>query len=356
MSVNEMQEDIELENLDIESGSDELIREVNMTVDKGQEPERIDKYLVNHVERITRSKFQAAADLGCVLVNDKPVKSSYKVNPNDVIKVLLPMPYGHEGIQAEELPLDIVFEDKEMMIINKAAGMVVHPGVGNYTGTLVNALLFHVKELAKGQDALKPGIVHRLDKDTSGIMVIAKSDYAMAFLAKQFFDKTNHRKYYTLVWGDVDGNEGTIDKPIGRDKSERKRMKCYEDETEGKRSVTHFKVLERFGYVTLVECILETGRTHQIRVHMASLGHPVFNDDRYGGNMIVKGTIFSKYKQFVENCFKLCPRQALHAKELGIDHPTTKERMEFNSDLPPDMTALIEKWRGYTVGRLDENE
>lgn len=347
-----MIEDIEINEL--ENEGDELVREVLLQVDKGQESIRIDKYLVNHVERISRSKFQAAADSESILVNGKPVKSSYKVNPNDSIKVILPMPFGHEGIKPEDIPLNILYEDKSLLILNKPAGLVVHPGVGNYTGTLVNALLFHVKDLGKGSDALKPGIVHRLDKDTSGIMVIAKSDYAMAYLAKQFFEKTNHRKYVALVWGDIEANEGTIDKNIGRDKFERKRMRTFEDDFEGKPSVTHYKVLERFGYCTLVECILETGRTHQIRVHMASLGHPVFNDDRYGGNVIVKGTVFSKYKQFVENCFKVCPRQALHAKELGIEHPETKKWMSFDSELPEDMAMLVEKWRGYSKGRLLE--
>ena len=344
--------DFESEELEIES--DEFVREINLEVDKGQEPVRIDKYLVGHVERISRSKFQAAADSGSLLVNDKPVKSSYKIAPLDKIKVILPMPFGHEGVKPEDIPLNIVYEDAIMLIINKPAGLVVHPGVGNYTGTLVNALLFHVKELGKGQDALKPGIVHRLDKDTSGIMVLAKSDYAMAYLAKQFFDKTNHRKYITLVWGDIDHEHGTIDKNIGRDRFERKRMRTFEVDFEGKPSITHYKVLERFGYCTLVECVLETGRTHQIRVHMASLGHPVFNDDRYGGNVIVKGTVFSKYKQFVENCFKVCPRQALHAKELGIEHPETKKWMSFDSELPKDMYLLVEKWRSYSKGRLQE--
>jgi len=345
---------IELESEELEIEVDELIREVNLEVDKGQQSIRIDKYLVSHVERISRSKFQAAADSGSLLVNEKPVKSSYKINPLDKIRVILPMPFGHEGVKPEDIPLNIVYEDKSMLVINKPAGLVVHPGVGNYTGTLVNALLFHIKELGKGQDALKPGIVHRLDKDTSGIMVLAKSDYAMAYLAKQFFDKTNHRKYISLVWGDIDHEEGTIDKNIGRDKFERKRMRTFEDDFEGKKSITHYKVLERFGYCTLVECILETGRTHQIRVHMASLGHPVFNDDRYGGNVIVKGTVFSKYKQFVENCFKVCPRQALHAKELGIEHPETKKWMSFDSELPDDMNLLVEKWRNYSKGRLQE--
>lgn len=343
-----------IENEELEVDNEELIREVQLDVDKGQEPIRIDKYLVGHVERISRSKFQAAADSGCLLVNDKPVKSSYKIGPLDKIKVILPMPFGHEGIKPEDIPLNILYEDTSLLIINKPAGLVVHPGVGNYTGTLVNALLFHVKELGKGQDALKPGIVHRLDKDTSGIMVIAKNDYAMAYLAKQFYDKTNHRKYYALVWGDIDQEQGTIDKNIGRDKFERKRMKTFEDSFEGKPSITHYKVIERYGYCTLVECILETGRTHQIRVHMASIGHPVFNDDRYGGNTIVKGTIFSKYKQFVENCFKICPRQALHAKELGIEHPETKKWMSFDSELPNDMQLLVNKWQAYSKGRLQE--
>lgn len=345
-----------LDSIETDGNEDELIREINLVVDKGQESIRIDKYLVNRSERISRSKFQACADVGNLFVNGKAVKPSYKILPNDIIQAILPMPFGHEGIKAEDIPLDIVFEDKSMMIINKPAGLVVHPGIGNYTGTLVNALLFHVKDLAKGADNLKPGIVHRLDKDTSGLMVIAKTEYAIAYLAKQFFERTNHRKYVTLVWGDIEEETGTIDKNIGRHKTERKKMATYEDELEGKHSVTHYKVLERFGYVTLVECKLETGRTHQIRVHMASIGHPVFMDDRYGGNTIVKGTIFSKYKQFIENCFSICPRQALHAKELGVEHPESKKWLQWDSKVPADMQALIDKWRGYTAGRIQDWE
>lgn len=337
---------------EIEEGAqeEELIREVNLLVDRGQESIRIDKFLATRAERISRSKFQAAAEVGHLLVNDKPVRPSYKILPGDKIQAILPMPFGHEGIHPENIPLNIVYEDQELIVLNKPAGMVVHPGVGNYSGTLVNALLHHVQDLAKGQDKLKPGIVHRLDKDTSGLMVIAKTDYAMAYLAKQFFEKTNHRKYISLIWGDLKDDEGTIDKNIGRHKSERKRMTTYDNE-EGKPSVTHYKVLERFGYVTLVECVLETGRTHQIRVHMASNGHPVFMDDRYRGDVIAKGTIFNKYRQFVENCFKICPRQALHAMELGFTHPTTKKWMEWSCAIPEDMEALIEKWRAYTAGR-----
>jgi 23S rRNA pseudouridine1911/1915/1917 synthase len=347
----------EVEEIIEQESDDELIREVNIVVDKGQEPLRIDKYLVNRAERISRSKFQAAADVGNVFVNGKAVKSSYKILPNDVIRAVLPMPFGHEGLHPEDIPLDIVYEDSSLIIVNKRAGMVVHPGVGNYTGTLVNALLYHVKDLAKGSDKTKPGIVHRLDKDTSGLMVVAKTDYAMAYLAKQFFEKTNHRKYVALVWGNIDQNEGTIDRNIGRHKFERKKMATFDEDTEGsKPSVTHYKVIERFGYVTLIECVLETGRTHQIRVHMASLGHPVFMDDRYGGNVIVKGTIFSKYKQFIDNCFRICPRQALHAKELGIEHPETKKWLQFDSEIPSDMQDLIDKWRAYTAGRLQDLE
>lgn len=345
--------------VDIESleEADELVREINVIVDKGQESVRIDKFLVNRSERISRSKFQACADVGNLTVNGKAVKSSYKIAPDDVIKAILPMPYGHEGIHPENIPLEIVFEDTSFIILNKPAGLVVHPGIGNYTGTLVNALLFHCEQLGKGSDALKPGIVHRLDKDTSGLMVIAKTDYAMAYLAKQFFERTNHRKYVTLVWGDVTEEQGTIDKPIGRHRTERKRMATFDEGEDGsKPSVTHYKVLERFGYVTLLECKLETGRTHQIRVHMASIGHPVFMDDRYGGNVIVKGTVFSKYKQFIDNCFQICPRQALHAKELGVEHPESKKWMQWDSEMPMDMKALIDKWRGYTSGRLRDME
>lgn len=334
----------------------DLIREIIIHVDKGQEPLRIDKYLVNRVERISRTKFQAAAYAGSMFVNEKAVKPNYKVMPNDIIKVIIPMPFGHEDLVAEDIPLNIPYEDDDIMIVNKKPGMVVHPGIGNYNGTLVNALLFHIKDLKVGMEKLKPGIVHRLDKDTSGIMVIAKTEFAMAYLAKQFYDKTNHRRYVALVWGDVDGDEGTVDKNISRHKTDRKKMSVYEDGETGKPSVTHYKVIERFGYVTLIECILETGRTHQIRVHMASIGHPVFNDYRYGGNVIVKGTIFSKYKQFIENCFKICPRQALHALELGIEHPETKKWMDFTSELPADMQKLIDKWRVYTTGRIKEEE
>jgi 23S rRNA pseudouridine1911/1915/1917 synthase len=340
-----------------EEQENELIREISLKIDKGQEPIRIDKFLCSRVERISRTKFQAAADAGSLLVNDKPVKSSYKVMPEDVIKVLIPRPFGFEGIQPEDIPLNIIHEDDDLIIINKEPGLVVHPGVGNYTGTLVNALLFHVKNLVKGTDVLKPGIVHRLDKDTSGVMVIAKTDFAMAHLAKQFFEKTNERKYLTLVWGDLEADSGTIDKPIGRHKTDRKKMTTYNefDNEYAKHSVTHYKVVERFGYATLVECVLETGRTHQIRVHMQSIGHPVFNDNRYGGNVIVKGTVFSKYKQFVENCFKVCPRQALHAKILGIQHPTKKEFIRFDSELPHDMQELLEKWRVYSKGRIEKD-
>jgi|688.fasta_scaffold193187_2 23S rRNA pseudouridine1911/1915/1917 synthase len=339
---------------DMESDQ-ELVREVSIVIDKGQEAVRIDKFLCSRVERISRTKFQAAADAKSLIVNGKPVKSSYKVQPGDHIHVLIPRPFGYEGIEPEDIPLNIIHEDSDLIIINKPAGLVVHPGVGNFTGTLVNALLFHVKDLVKTNDALKPGIVHRLDKETSGVMVIAKNEYALAFLAKQFFEKTNERKYLTLVWGDVEGDTGTIDKPIARHQTDRKKMHAYEpfENENAKHSVTHYKVIERFGYATLIECVLETGRTHQIRVHMASIGHPVFNDKRYGGNVIVKGTIFSKYKQFVENCFKVCPRQALHAKILGIEHPTHKEFIRFDSELPSDMSDLIEKWRSYSKGRLE---
>lgn len=325
----------------------------SIVVDPGQEPIRIDKYLVSRIQNITRTKFRKAADVGNVLVNASAVKANYKVAPNDEIIVLLPVPHGQGNLIAQDIPLDIVYEDDDILLVNKQSGLVVHPGVGNYTGTLVNALMFHCKTLGKGKNLLQPGIVHRLDKETTGVMICAKNDEALSYLSKQFFEKTNHRKYVSLVWGDLENDEGTIVKNIARDPRDRKRMAAFDPEEEiGKHSVTHYKVIERFGYVTLVECVLETGRTHQIRVHMASMGHTVFNDYRYGGNQIVKGTVFSKYKQFVENCFSLCPRQALHAKELGIEHPTTKEWMSFEVDIPEDMQSVIEKWRRYTSNRL----
>ncbi|MCU0327489.1 MAG: RluA family pseudouridine synthase [Chitinophagales bacterium] len=344
-------DDISSSSLDT-SDDDLLTRELSLIVDKGQEPIRIDKFLVNRVERISRTKFQYAAEAGSLMVNGKSVKASYKVQPLDEIFLQIPMPLGYESIKPENIPLNIIYQDEEILLINKPPGLVVHPGVGNFTGTLVNALLYHVAQLAKSKDTVKPGIVHRLDKDTSGVMIVAKDEYSLAFLAKQFFDKTNERKYIALVWGDLLDETGFVESFIGRDKHDRKKMASYSDENYGKYSYTAYKVIKRFGYVTLIECELKTGRTHQIRVHMASIGHPVFNDKRYGGDKICKGTIFSKYKQFVDNCFQVCPRQALHAATLGIIHPKHQEKMCFEAILPEDMMLLIEKWSVYVENRF----
>jgi 23S rRNA pseudouridine1911/1915/1917 synthase len=284
------------------------------------------------------------------------VRASSTLVAGQTLHLVIP-PVSETTVLAEDIPLTVVYEDEDIVVVNKPAGLVVHPAPGHATGTLVNALLHHVEDLPGIAGVARPGLVHRLDKDTSGVMVIAKTDFAMAHLAKQFFEKTNERKYLTLVWGDVEADQGTVDKPIGRHKTDRKKMTTYNefDNEYAKHSVTHYKVVERFGYATLVECVLETGRTHQIRVHMQSIGHPVFNDNRYGGNVIVKGTVFSKYKQFVENCFKVCPRQALHAKILGIQHPTKKEFIRFDSELPNDMQELLEKWRVYSKGRIEKD-
>ncbi len=314
---------------------------------------RIDKFIVNRVEHASRTKIQEAADAGCIHVNDKPVKSNYRVKPNDVVTIVMSYPPREIEIIPEDIPLDIVYEDDELLVVNKPAGMVVHPGYGNYTGTLVNALAWHLKELPlfKSNDP-RPGLVHRIDKDTSGLLVIAKTEYAKMNLAKQFFDKTTTRSYIALAWGYFDQNEGTIVGNIGRSLQDRKQMAVFApDSGIGKHAVTHYRVLERLGYVTMVECRLETGRTHQIRVHFKHIGHTLFNDERYGGNQILKGTTFTKYKQFVENCFKILPRQALHAKTLGFTHPKTGKYLEFDSVLPDDMTACIEKWRNYVSNR-----
>lgn len=317
--------------------------------DKGQESLRVDKFLMNFLPDTSRSKIQKAIDLGQVLANSQSVKSNYKVKPGDEIKVVLSEPPREIDIIAENIPISIVYEDESVAVIDKAAGMVVHPGHGNYTGTLVNALKFHFENLPSMSAELeRPGLVHRIDKDTSGLLVIAKTELAMQNLTKQFKAKTTDRLYEALVWGCLADDSGTIEGNIGRHLKERLQMAVFENSSHGKHSVTHFKVLERFQYVTLVECKLETGRTHQIRVHFKHIGHPLFNDERYGGNIILKGTTFNKYKQFVENCFKICPRQALHAKMLGFSHPVTGERMHFESPLPEDFRNLIEKWRNYS--------
>jgi len=328
--------------------SEDLYEHYSFTAEKGQQPLRVDKYLMNFIEGATRNKIQQAAKDGNIYVNDKPVKSNYKVKGNDVIKVLFAYPPYENLLVGENIPIDVVYEDDDLLVVNKPAGMVVHPGHGNYSGTLINALIYHFDNLPKNSNE-RPGLVHRIDKDTSGLLVVAKTEEAMTHLAKQFFDKTSERIYYALVWGNVEEDEGTVEGNIGRHPKNRLQNTVYigDDAEKGKPAVTHYKVIERFGYVTLISCQLETGRTHQIRVHMKHIGHTLFNDERYGGERILKGTTFSKYKQFVENCFKILPRQALHAKTLGFIHPTTGEKMSFNSEVPQDITDCVEKWRNY---------
>ena len=323
-----------------------------VTADKGQTPMRLDKFLTVRMEHCSRNRIQAAADSGNILVNGKAAKSSYKVKPLDRIQIVMPYPRREVELVAEDIPLDIPYEDQWLLLVDKPAGLVVHPGVGNYSGTLVNALAWHMKDIPD-YDANDPhvGLVHRIDKDTSGLLVIAKTPDAKTNLGIQFFNKTTKRKYRALVWGVMEQDEGTIVGNIARNPRDRMQMAVMSDPTVGKHAVTHYRVLERLGYVTLVECILETGRTHQIRVHMKHIGHVLFNDERYGGHEILKGTHFSKYKQFVNNCFDTCPRQALHAMTLGFVHPVTGEEMYFTSELPDDMTRLIEKWRGYISNR-----
>ncbi len=337
--MNENQEEI---------SNDELYEHFKFMASEGQEPLRVDKFLMNFIENATRNKIQQAIKAGNVLVNDNAVKANYKVKANDVVRVVLAHPPHENLLVAEDIPIDVVYEDNEVIVVNKPAGMVVHPGHGNYSGTLVNALIFHIENLPKNSNE-RPGLVHRIDKDTSGLLVVAKTEYAMANLAKQFFDRTTERLYLALVWGNIEEDEGTIEGNIGRSLKNRLQMNVFPDGDFGKHAVTHFKVVERFSYVTLVECKLETGRTHQIRAHFKYIGHPLFNDERYGGNRILKGTTFTKYKQFVDNCFKILPRQALHAKTLGFEQPTTKKILQFNSELPDDMTLCIEKWRNYTI-------
>ena len=330
----------------------ELYEHFRVVVDKGQAPIRIDKYLFERIVNASRNRIQAAADAGFVMANGKPVKSSYKVKPLDVLTVMMDRPRYENDIIPEDIPLNIVYEDADLMVINKPAGLVVHPGCGNYHGTLVNAIAWHLKDVPS-YDPNDPqvGLVHRIDKDTSGLLVVAKTPDAKTSLGLQFYNKTTKRKYNALVWGVVENNEGTIEGNIGRNPKDRMQMAVLSDPAQGKHAVTHYRVLERLGYVTLVECVLETGRTHQIRVHMKHIGHTLFNDERYGGNEILKGTHFSKYKQFVNNCFETCPRQALHAMTLGFVHPRTGEEMFFTSPLPEDMTNLIDKWRNYISNR-----
>ncbi|APG64093.1 RNA pseudouridine synthase [Tenacibaculum todarodis] len=335
------------ENSSSEIENNDLFEHYNFTAAEGQEPLRVDKFLMNFIESATRNKIQQAAKAGNILVNDVVVKSNFKVKPNDVVRVVLEYPPVETEVVAEDIPLDIVYEDDVLMVINKPAGMVVHPGHGNYTGTLVNGLMHHVENLPTNSNE-RPGLVHRIDKDTSGLLVVAKTESAMTHLSKQFFDRTTERLYYALVWGYVNEDEGTIEGNIGRSFKNRLQMDVFPEGDFGKHAVTHYKVLERLTYVTLVQCKLETGRTHQIRAHFKHIGHTLFNDERYGGDAVLKGTTFTKYKQFVQNCFKVLPRQALHAKTLGFTHPTTGEFMRFNSEVPEDITACLEKWRTYS--------
>ncbi|MCS2369919.1 RluA family pseudouridine synthase [Phocaeicola vulgatus] len=330
----------------------ELYEHFRVVVDKGQSQVRVDKYLFERLVNSSRNRIQKVADAGLIMANGKPVKSSYKVKPCDVLTVMMDRPRYDNDIIPEDIPLDIVYEDNDLMVVNKPAGLVVHPGCGNYHGTLVNAIAWHLKDNPK-YDPNDPqvGLVHRIDKDTSGLLVVAKTPDAKTHLGLQFYNKTTKRKYNALVWGVVENNEGTIEGNIGRNPKDRMQMAVLSDPAQGKHAVTHYRVLERLGYVTLVECVLETGRTHQIRVHMKHIGHTLFNDERYGGNEILKGTHFSKYKQFVNNCFETCPRQALHAMTLGFVHPRTGEEMFFTSPLPEDMTNLIDKWRNYISNR-----
>ncbi len=326
----------------------EMYEHFRFVADKGQQMIRVDKFLVDRMEKTSRNRIQQAADAQCVIVNGKPVKSSYKVKPNDVVSIVMDRPRYELEIIPEDIPLNIVYEDEDLLVVDKPAGLVVHPGHGNYSGTLVNALAWHFKD-NPDYDVSDPrlGLVHRIDKDTSGLLVVAKTPEAKTHLGSQFFHKTTRREYVAVVWGDFSEKEGTIVGNIARNPRNKLQMAVMEDPNIGKHAVTHYRVIESFGYVSVVKCVLETGRTHQIRVHMLHKGHPLFNDARYGGDRILKGTTFAKYRQFVENCFAICPRQALHARTLGFVHPRTGEEMDFESPVPQDMTALIEKWREY---------
>ena len=334
-----------------------LYEHYRIVVDKGQEPLRIDKYMFEKLQHSSRNRIQKAADAGFVHVNDRPVKSNYKVRAGDVVTLMLDHPQYDTTIEPEEIPLDIVYEDDALMVINKPAGMVVHPGCGNFHGTLVNAIAWHLRH-HPDYDPNDPevGLVHRIDKDTTGLLVIAKTPEAKSHLGLQFFNKTTHRSYCALVWGNFVEDEGRIEGNIGRDPKDRLRMAVFSPDSEtGKPAVTHYRVLERFGYVTMVECVLETGRTHQIRAHMQHIGHPLFGDERYGGTEILRGERSSTYKAFIHNCLKLCPRQALHAQTLGFVHPVTGQQMDFTSPLPSDMQQLLEKWRVYMSNTVKNN-
>jgi len=347
------------ENQDQNDGTDDMYEHHNIIVDEGQESIRIDKFLMTRIPNTSRNKMQVAAKNGTILVNSKAVKSNYKIKANDEISIVLPYPIRKLELIPQDIPVNIVYEDDDLLVVNKDSGMVVHPGYGNYTGTLVNALIYHFDNLPSLPSDYfgRPGLVHRLDKNTTGLMVVAKTENALTHLAKQFFDRTTYRRYNAIVWGDMKDDEGTITGHVGRNLRDRKIMDVFPEGDYGKHAVTHYKVLKRYGYVTLVECRLETGRTHQIRVHFKSIGHPLFNDFEYGGDKILKGTIFSKYKGFIENCFSILPRQALHAKSLGFEHPRTKEWHQLDSEIPQDMKDVLDKWDRYSAsstGQLND--
>ncbi len=357
MKKNNKTETVSMTNFnDTEELDDNTLYEhFKFIVDPGQSSVRVDKFLVNRMESTSRNRIQAAADAGSILVNGKPVKSNYKIKPSDVVAIVLDFPKRELKIIAEDIPLNVVYEDEHLILINKPPGLVVHPGHGNYSGTLVNALAFRFKDLPLfNADDPRPGLIHRIDKDTSGLLVVAKTEIAKVKLSLQFFEKTTKRKYQALVWGVPKESEGTIEGHIGRSLKNRQVFTVFPEGDFGKHAVTHYSTIEDLGYVGLVECRLETGRTHQIRVHMKYINHPLFNDSNYGGDQILRGTTFSKYKQFVDNCFKICPRQALHAKSLGFIHPASGKEMYFETGLPDDMSQLIEKWRNYIACRHEE--
>jgi 23S rRNA pseudouridine1911/1915/1917 synthase len=340
----------------MEENGQEMYEHYQFIADPGQKPLRIDRFLTDRIENASRNKIQEAASAGFIFVNDNPVKANYKVKPGDDIRVMMSQPPREIEIIPEDIPLDIVHEDASLIVVNKPAGLVVHPGYGNYTGTLVNALAWHFKDLPifKDHKDPRPGLVHRIDKNTSGLLVIAKTEVAKTKLAAQFADHSSQRTYQALIWGSPKEDKGTIEGHIGRSLKNRKVMTVFPDGEYGKHAITHFKVLQRFDYVSLIECKLETGRTHQIRTHMKHIGHPIFNDNEYGGDAVLKGTTFTKYKQFVRNCFEICPRQALHAKTLGFVHPETKQMMNFDSDLPNDMLELLSRWENYLINRIEK--
>lgn len=350
--IEELPDDMVLDDLEPSADEVQLYEHFRVTVDKGQDMVRVDKYLYDKLTNVSRNRIQKAAEAGYILANDKSVKSNYRVKPFDVITVMLDRPYYDNEVIPQDIPLDIVYEDDALMVVNKPAGMVVHPAHGNYSGTLINGVAWHMKDVPNwDMNDAHVGLVHRIDKDTSGLLVIAKTPEAKTHLGDQFFHKTTKRRYQALVWGNFDEDEGTVVGNIGRNPKDRMQMTVL-PEGEGKYAVTHYRVLERFGFVTLVECILETGRTHQIRVHMKHIGHVLFNDERYGGHEVLRGNRTAKYKQFINNCFEICPRQALHAMTLGFVHPVTGEEMYFTSELPPDMSALLDKWRNYYNNEL----